>query len=83
MKEKSLTIPDVALIASTRAMAGVGIGLLLSDKLQREHRRAAGWTLVLVGAVTTIPLMMKVFGKRDQDLVGDLTGRRLETKAMG
>jgi len=43
-------------------MLGAGIGLLLSGKLSKDQRRAAGWTLVAVGAVTTIPLMMTVLG---------------------
>ncbi len=33
MKERTLAIPDIALIAGTRIALGVGIGLLLSDKL--------------------------------------------------
>jgi hypothetical protein len=47
-------------------MLGIGIGLLLSAKLNHDQRRAAGWTLVAVGAVTTIPLAMKVFGEQDK-----------------
>ena len=62
MKPKEVTVPELALIAGTRGMLGGGIGLLLSGKLSREHRRAVGWTLVAVGAVTTIPLVIEVFG---------------------
>jgi hypothetical protein len=62
MKPKELTLPELALIAGTRGMLGAGIGLLLSGKLSKEQRRAAGWTLVAVGAMTTIPLVMAVFG---------------------
>ena len=64
MKIKKLTLAELALIGSTRGMLGAGIGLLLSGKLTKDKRRAAGWTLVAVGAVTTIPLMMTVFGGR-------------------
>jgi len=63
MKERKLKLSDLALIASTRGMLGAGIGLLLSSKLNKDQRRAAGWALVAVGAVTTVPLVMKVFGK--------------------
>jgi hypothetical protein len=56
MKKHELTIPQLGLIAGTRAMLGAGIALLLSEKLIREQRRAIGWTLVAVGALTTIPL---------------------------
>jgi len=60
MKERALTIPDIALIAVTRAALGAGIGLLLADKLKDDERRAVGWTLLLVGALSTLPLALKV-----------------------
>lgn len=63
MKEHKLKVPEIAMIASTRGMLGAGIGLLLSNKLSKDQRRAVGWTLVLVGVVTTIPLAMNIFGK--------------------
>ena len=37
------------------------IALLLSEKLSDEQRRAIGWTLVAVGALTTIPLALQLF----------------------
>jgi 4-amino-4-deoxy-L-arabinose transferase-like glycosyltransferase len=63
MKERIVTLPEIGLIAATRGMLGAGIGLLLSGKLKKDQRRAVGWTLVAVGAVTTIPLLMTVLGK--------------------
>jgi hypothetical protein len=62
MKERTLTIPDLALIAGTRIALGAGIGLLLADRLNEDHRKGAGWALLAVGVLTTIPLMMNVFG---------------------
>lgn len=62
MKETQLTVPDIGLIAGTRAALGVGLGFLLADYIPRQERRVAGWTLVAVGAITTIPLVWKVFG---------------------
>ena len=50
MKKQEMTVPELALIAGTRGMLGAGIGLLLSGKLNKDQRRAAGWTLVAVGA---------------------------------
>jgi hypothetical protein len=44
-------------------MLGAGLGLLLSGKLSNEQRRAVGWTLVAVGAVTTVPLVMNLLQK--------------------
>ena len=63
MKEKVLTIPELMLIAGTRVALGVGIGLLIADKLTDNERRAAGWALAGVGALSTIPIAMNVLGK--------------------
>ncbi|HEV2803668.1 MAG TPA: hypothetical protein VGW57_01940 [Chthoniobacterales bacterium] len=65
MKKHVVTVPEVGLIAMTRAMLGAGIGLLVSDKLTPEHRRAIGWTLVAIGVVTTVPLAMEVLGDQE------------------
>jgi len=59
---KKLTVPDVALIAITRVILGVGIGLLLARRLGEARRSAAGWALLSVGLVTTVPLAIEVFG---------------------
>ena len=42
----------------------VGVGLLLAPRFSDEARRAVGWTLALVGAVTTVPLAFEVLGRR-------------------
>jgi len=60
MRNHNITIPELSMIAGTRAMAGAGIGLLLADRLSPEQRRAVGWTLALVGGVLTIPLALEV-----------------------
>lgn len=62
LQQRHVTIPEVALVAITRGLFGVGVGLLLADRLDREERRAIGRTLVMVGLVTTIPLLLQVFG---------------------
>jgi len=64
MKERMLTIPEIMLIAGTRIALGVGIGLLLADKLPEDHRRGAGWALLVLGVLSTPPLVMNVLGKR-------------------
>jgi hypothetical protein len=40
MKQHEVTVPQIGLIAGTRAMLGAGIALLLSEKLTDEQRRA-------------------------------------------
>ena len=64
MIKAELTLPEIGLIAVTRGLLGAGIALLLADKLSAEQRKAIGWTLVGVGALTTIPLAIEVFSKR-------------------
>jgi uncharacterized membrane protein YfcA len=64
MKKAELTLPEIALIAGTRGMLGAGAGLLLADRLNDDQRRAVGWTLLLIGAVSTIPLAIEVMSKR-------------------
>ena len=64
MKEIRVSAPELALVAGTRAILGIGVGLLVSDRLSRNQRKAAGWAMFLVGALTTIPLAFQVFGAR-------------------
>jgi hypothetical protein len=63
MKRMSLTVPELALIAGTRAALGAGIALLVAERLSPEQRRAIGWTLLAVGAISTGPIAMEVVGK--------------------
>ena len=64
MKERSLTIPEIMLIGGTRAALGAGVGLLLSGRLSKDQRNAAGWALLGVGVLSTIPIAMGLLGKR-------------------
>lgn len=67
MKQVLLTIPEIGLIAGTRAAGAAGLALLLSDRMNPEQRRAIGWTLLAVGVITTVPLVAQVLGKRQPD----------------
>jgi hypothetical protein len=64
MKQLNMTLPEIGLIAGTRALAGAGLALLLCNRLNLDQRRAVGWTLLAVGAATTVPLIAQVIGKR-------------------
>jgi hypothetical protein len=66
LKERKVTIPELALIAGTRVALGAGIGLVVSERLDAEQRRAVGWTLLLIGALTTVPLAITVLGRNGQ-----------------
>jgi hypothetical protein len=63
MQQRGLTIPELVLIGGTRVALGVGVGLLIGDRLGRDVRKGAGWALLGVGVVTTIPLIMGVLNK--------------------
>jgi hypothetical protein len=64
MKSTELTLPELALIAGTRGMLGAGAALLVSSKLNNDQRKAVGWTLFLIGLISTVPLAINVFSKR-------------------
>ena len=63
-ESKSVTVPELALIAATRGAIGFGAGLLLADKFKGERRKVLGWSLFLSGLASTIPIAMHVFGKK-------------------
>jgi hypothetical protein len=65
MQERRLTLPEIMLIGGTRVALGTGIGLLLAERLSDDQRRGAGWALLAVGALSSIPLVMSVLGKRN------------------
>jgi hypothetical protein len=60
MKTLELQLPMFGSIVATRAALGFGAGLLLSDKMSTQKRRAIGLTLVALGVATTIPAVRTV-----------------------
>jgi hypothetical protein len=65
MKTYAVTVPEIAIVAATRGVAGAGIGLLVAGFLRPDTRRTLGWTLLTIGALSTIPIAMALFGKRE------------------
>jgi hypothetical protein len=59
-----ISVPELGLVAMTRGFLGAGVALVLGDQLAPPQRRAVGWTLIGVGALTTIPLLFEIFGHR-------------------
>jgi hypothetical protein len=59
-KKVNITVQEIALIAMTRVVLGIGAGLLLSNALKKNARRAVGLSLLLVGAATTVPLALRI-----------------------
>ena len=62
-KKREVTLPEIAMIAGTRMALGAGLGLLLGEKLDGSARRGAGWALLAVGVISTIPLAAEVLGR--------------------
>jgi FAD/FMN-containing dehydrogenase/Fe-S oxidoreductase len=56
MNDVHLPLTEIELIAVTRAALGLGAGLLASKYLTRGQRQWIGWTLVAIGAISTVPL---------------------------
>ena len=64
MVTTELRLPELGLLAGTRALLGAGIGLLIAGRLTDARRKDIGWTLVAVGVLTTLPLGLMVFDRR-------------------
>ena len=68
MRMRTVSLPELGLIAGTRAALGAGVGLLLADRLSADQRRAVGWTLVAIGVLSTFPLAAEVVFRKDEPL---------------
>jgi hypothetical protein len=64
MRTATIPIPELAILAGTRGMAGVGAGFLLGSRIPAIRRRRLGWTLLTIGALSTIPLAMDILKNR-------------------
>ena len=62
MKDVLLSPPMFGFVIVTRAMLAFGAGLLLSKRIPEARRRPIALTLIAIGAATTIPAAMSVFG---------------------
>lgn len=65
MQRRRLTFifPEVFVISATRALLGFGVGLLVAGKLGPTRRRQIGWPALLVGALSTIPILIHLLRK--------------------
>src|SRR5947209_12113800 len=48
------------LLTLTRTAIGLGIGMLLADRVKRPFRNAAAITLVSLGALASVPFFVKL-----------------------
>lgn len=64
MRSTTLALPELFLIAGTRAALGLGVGFLIADRITPERRKSLSRTLIGIGALSTIPLAWRVFRKK-------------------
>lgn len=68
MRVHRVTLPEIALIAGTRGLIGLGAGLLISGRMKAHQRKVVGVTLLVAGALSTIPIALRLFrGQRAHD----------------
>ena len=58
MKNVMLSLPTFGFVVATRAALGIGIGLLMSDRIPSARRRTVGAALIALGAATTVPAVL-------------------------
>lgn len=63
MRQRTMTIPEIMLIAGTRAALGAGVGLLVAGKLNDDTRKGAACALLIVGILSTIPIVFGLLEK--------------------
>ena len=63
MLEKTVTVPELILLVGTRVAFGVGAGLLIANKVNADVRKGAGVALMIVAALTTIPIAIAMSSK--------------------
>jgi hypothetical protein len=64
MRRRRLSMPELALIAGTRVALGVGVGLLMGERINDRARKGAAWALLGMGVLTTFPILGGLFRKR-------------------
>jgi hypothetical protein len=53
-------VPLDSLLTLTRAAFGLGLGMLMADKIKQPVRQAAAIALVSIGALAAVPLLVRV-----------------------
>ena len=64
MPRMTVSVPELAFVAATRALAGAGVALLLADALTSRQRKGVGLALLSVGLLTTLPIAREVLVRR-------------------
>lgn len=64
MRTVALSTPEFGFVVATRAALAFGIGLLISDRIERSRRRRIGKALIAVGALSTVPAVLLIARRR-------------------
>ncbi len=75
MKQITLRGPDLMLLVGTRMVLGVGVGLLVATRLDERARRSAGIALLVVGVLTTVPILMNARAGAEPRTGSEAAGR--------
>jgi hypothetical protein len=67
-QQKTVPLWELGIIAATRGALGFGVGLLVADKLGTKRRKTLGWSLLLTGLASTIPIALHVFGRKTRSV---------------
>jgi hypothetical protein len=57
-------VPLDGLLALARTAFGLGVGMLVADKVRRPFRQATAIALVSVGALAAVPVLVKIAMER-------------------
>src|SRR5438552_2680430 len=60
MPKTAEPLPFDSLLVLTRTAFGLGIGMLVADKINRPIRQAAAITLMSIGALAAVPFLVKL-----------------------
>ena len=60
ISKTSEQLPIDPLLVVTRAAIGLGVGILMADKIKPSIRQAAAITLVAIGALAAAPWLVKI-----------------------
>ncbi len=61
MDKHKVSTVQLFLIAGTRVVLGIGVGLLIAGKLEGENRELLGRALLAAGIASTFPIARSVF----------------------
>ena len=60
ISKTSEQLPVDPLLVVTRAAIGLGVGILMADKIKPSIRQAAAFALVAIGALAAAPWLVKI-----------------------